>query len=61
MSARTYIPMLLVIANRFCRYVQKYQNQMNHHLTEEQKDLLDAATSACVALTESIGVLPVNP
>jgi hypothetical protein len=60
MAFRTYIPALLFIMNKLCRYIQKYQSQLNGNLTAPQKVLLEALLAACIALTDSIGELPVE-
>lgn len=58
MAIKTFIPALLFILNRLCRYGQRYNEQLSARLTPPQKQLLENALAACVALTNSIGALP---
>ena len=61
MASRNYIPTLLFIMNKLCRYIQRYQMQLNENLDTGQQTLLNNLLNACIALTDDIGPLPINP
>jgi hypothetical protein len=60
MGARTYIPTLLKILERVCKFVARYQSQIAEHLTEPQKVLLNNVTTACNAFVAAYGVLDIG-
>lgn len=60
-SGRTYIPTLIYLLRRICKYIVKYGPVLNAHLTETQRGYLDEIMAACTALTDDLGELPVNP
>jgi hypothetical protein len=61
MPRRTYIPQLVRILNWACRYIQRYQDQLNGNLTDPQKVLLAAVLASCIALTDALGEPVINP
>ena len=60
MAARTYIPTLLRILERVCKFIARYQSQINEHLTAPQQALLNNVTTACNVFVAAIGVLPIG-
>lgn len=60
MGARTYLPTLLKILERVCKFVARYQSQINEHLTAPQVALLANVVTACNVFTAAIGVLPIG-
>jgi hypothetical protein len=50
MPLRTYIPALVFILERACRYITRYQTQINSHLTTDaQRTALGVVLTACQA------------
>jgi hypothetical protein len=60
MSARTYIPQLIHFLEKVCKYVGKYQSQLNTFLSPEQETLLANIVTACNLFIAAIGVLPIG-
>lgn len=59
MAKRTYLPELLRILNHMCKYVATYRETILKFLPEGSESTLDAAVSACIALSEVlIEVIP---
>lgn len=50
MPVRTYIPALLFIAKHMCRYIRRYQDQINARLTSDGRVALAAVLTACEVL-----------
>ena len=61
MASRTYIPSLKIFAKAFCRYVLRYQEQLNRNLSEPAQTALTAALDACMILADLLPDNPVNP
>jgi hypothetical protein len=61
MAQRTYVPQIVYILNRACKYIQKYSDQLKKYLTNTQYSLLQAVLAACVAFTDSIETVEPNP
>lgn len=60
MAARTYIPTLLKILERVCKFIARYQTQLNGHLTEPQQALLQNVVTACNIFVAAYGALPIG-
>lgn len=60
MAARTYIPTLLRVLERVCKFVARYQSQINAHLTSPQQALLQNVVTACNIFVAAYGALPID-
>lgn len=60
MAARTYLPTLLKILERVCKFVARYQSQINQHLTSPQQVMLANVVTACNVFVAAIGVLDIG-
>jgi hypothetical protein len=60
MAARTYIPTLLKILERVCKFVARYQTQIDAHLTDSQSALLQNVVTACNVFVAAYGALPIG-
>lgn len=60
MAGRTYIPTLLKILERVCKFVARYQSQINEHLTTPQQTLLQNVVTACNVFVAAYGALPIG-
>lgn len=60
MAARTYIPTLLKILERVCKFVARYQSQINEHLTAPQQALLGNVVTACNVFVAAYGALDIG-
>ena len=61
MASRTYIPTLKIVAKAFCKYVQRYQEQLNSRLSPTAQTALAAALDACMTLADLLPVDPIGP
>lgn len=61
MGVRTYLPMLLVIARMFCKYVERHRAKLEANAPEGSYALIEVAYDACQAMEAAIGVLPMLP
>ena len=60
MAARTYIPTLLKILERVCKFVARYQSQINQHLSAPQQAQLQTVVTACNVFVAAVGVLDIG-
>lgn len=60
MAGRTYIPTLLKILERVCKFVARYQSQINEHLSSPQQALLQNVVTACNVFVAAYGALPIG-
>lgn len=60
MAQRTYIPQLLKFLERVCKFVARYQSQINSHLTAPQQALLGNVVTACNVFVAAYGALPIG-
>lgn len=60
MGARTYLPTLLKILERVCKFVARYQSQINEHLTAPQQGYLANIVTACNVFVAAVGVLDIG-
>lgn len=58
---RTYIPHLKTISGWLCRYIQRYQDQLNKNLSAPVQTLLANLLEACIALSDALPVDEPNP
>lgn len=60
MGARTYVPQLLAILQRICKYIVRYNVQIKAHIPDAAKPKLDAIVDACNDFTELIPPLEIG-
>lgn len=60
MGLRTYLPMLVFIVTRICKYTARYDSQIRHHLTEGQLPAYNALRTACDAFVAIMGTFEVG-
>lgn len=60
MGARTYIPTLLYLLEKVCKFVARYQSQIASHLSAPQIVLLSNVVTACNAFVAAYGTLPIG-
>lgn len=60
MAGKTYLPTLLRILERVCKYIIQYRTQIISHLPEGGAAALDGVITACNVLTALIGVIPIG-
>jgi hypothetical protein len=60
MSVRTYLPQLVKFLERVCKYVARYQSQLNTILTTEQEALLANIVTACNLFIAAIGAFEIG-
>jgi hypothetical protein len=60
MGARTYLPTLIRILERVCKFVARYQSQINEHLTAPQQVLLGNVITACNIFIAALGILDIG-
>lgn len=53
MARRTYVPQIVYLLNRVCKYIARYSDQLQKYLTNPQYSLLQAVVAACVAFTDA--------
>jgi len=60
MGARTYVPQLLAILQRVCKYIVRYNTQIKAHIPEDARPLLDNIVTACNAFTDLVPPIPLE-
>jgi hypothetical protein len=62
MSARNYAPKLLALLRLLCKYIRKYQPQLQAFVGTDNEAALTAVVTACEAMEDILGGLlpPVN-
>ena len=60
MGSRTYIPQLIDIVYRVCKYATRYRSQILENLPPAAVDPFNALADTCQDLLDAIGVLPIG-
>lgn len=60
MGIRTYLPMLIYIVTRICKYTARYDVQIRHHLTEPQLNAYNVLRTACDAFVAIVEPAPLD-
>lgn len=58
MARKTFIPTLIYMLHRVCRYIVRYRDTIITHLPEGGAALLDAVYVACLAFTDAVEHTP---
>lgn len=61
MSLRTYLPLLRVIAQRVCGYINKHRDKIIENVGEGNAARIDAANDACAILVALLDTIIPNP
>ena len=61
MAAKTFVPALVRLLNKACKYIAKHHDTMALYLSSTQMTALDAVNAACVAFTTLVPVHPEEP
>ena len=61
LGAKTYIPTLVRILQRFCVYAQRYRDTILANLSGDAKTAFQALMVACDVFLDAVGELPINP
>jgi len=61
MAVKSFIPTLIHLLKRVCRYLAKHRDVIVLYLTADQIVLLDAVQTACNAFTDAVTVETEEP
>jgi hypothetical protein len=61
MAVRTYLPTLLYLVDRICKFINDHRSVIRANLSGQALSTFDSMAAACLAFRTAYGAIPVEP